>query len=598
MASDQIAYCVRYLITTISRKCYEQSRNAQHERFEIPETPEPTVHAPLLDTENLPTSSNPKARLQTEEDCASVPWFSSGPVSAAPKVKQKKARSESSREAAMAHQEPVKSGPMLCDNAESTGWNTEDAMPASEHQPMVDAPGNRLAQVIVAQGSPGTLSTEVCQQPADPDNNIQDDNEGEATRMSFSPDQVSSAKARQPSPVASRAFATENAMSPVQEHTTPVVSSHPSRSWPGPSRSRGWLLSESSSQDPRQLAVQKTYTVRELAQIALVAANGKRMTVSDVVSWISSTFPEDSLTGAWVKSIQSAFSRFDEFDGDNLQGSKMRYGFSSKKTRRTYEQKFSTFLPLPSPSAQFEAELAREVSPRTVDRVQRKQRPRAVKTAERSRRLRSKQERLVHDSSVDRHDSSAVDTDEDVRLPKAESPIVNDQPESKQAEIEQRKNDITFNPFERKGSPPRFWVPQEHNKMHIRLTSFKEVYASPVPPTVDSMTEEEKAQKIAEIKARPSRKKFFGQENKLAHKRRHNLVDIHDEREGAWQNPHTHASTKQLDKDKKSHTILDTDVDEDQSQTLRQLFNLPDNMIPMNDGHTELAFRDGTLVSG
>lgn len=536
MVSDPIAYCVRHLIIICSRKCLEQSRNAQHERTEIPETPEPAMHASLIETENPLSSSNSEARLQTEGDRASMPWFSSGLVSAAPKIKRKKARLD-------------------------------------------DVRGNG----VVAQGSPGTLSTEVRQQPTDPDNSIQSDNEGEATRMSFSPDQVSPVEARQPSSVANRTFATENAMSPVREHATTVESSRLDRSRPGPMRSRDGLSSEGGSQDPRQLAVQKSYTVRELAQIALVAANGKSLTVADAVSWISSTFLEESLTGAWAKSIPSVFSRFDEFDGDKLVGRKIRYGFSSKETRRTYEQKFSAFLPLPSPTKRSEAALDREVSRQTGDRVQQKPRPRAVKT------VQSEQERMVRDAS-------AEDTDAWLHPP-ARSPLRNEQLGLKRAKIEQRKNDITFNPFQRKVSPPKFWVPQEHN-MHIRLTSFRELDASIVPPSIDSMTEEEIGQKIAEIKARPSRKKFFGQENKLAHKRRHKLVDIHDERDGAWRNPHAKTLTTHSDTDKTSDTSLDTDVDEDESQTLRQLFNLPEHIIPMNDGHTELAFRDGTLVSG
>jgi hypothetical protein len=105
------------------------------------------------------------------------------------------------------------------------------------------------------------------------------------------------------------------------------------------------------------------------------------------------------------------------------------------------------------------------------------------------------------------------------------------------------------------------------------------------------MTEEEKARKIAEIKARPSRKKYFGSDHRLAHKRRFGLEDVHDERDGAWK-------PRRPTTDELHQSAKGVDMDSEKAQTLRGLFGLPENVIPMNDGFTELAFRDGTLVNG
>jgi hypothetical protein len=68
--------------------------------------------------------------------------------------------------------------------------------------------------------------------------------------------------------------------------------------------------------------------------------------------------------------------------------------------------------------------------------------------------------------------------------------------------------------------------------------------------------------------------------------RRYRRQDIHDERDGAWQ-----PSITNQRKDKRTGDDEIGDI-----RTLREVFNLPANAIPMNDGQNELAFRDGTLV--
>ncbi|EMD96568.1 hypothetical protein COCC4DRAFT_34333, partial [Bipolaris maydis ATCC 48331] len=67
-----------------------------------------------------------------------------------------------------------------------------------------------------------------------------------------------------------------------------------------------------------------------------------------------------------------------------------------------------------------------------------------------------------------------------------------------------------------------------------RGTSFHHVYPRNTRPSIEMMTTEEKAMKVAEIQARPSRKALFDSGQRLAHVRRYKRLDIHDESDGAW----------------------------------------------------------------
>ena len=107
-------------------------------------------------------------------------------------------------------------------------------------------------------------------------------------------------------------------------------------------------------------------------------------------------------------------------------------------------------------------------------------------------------------------------------------------------------------------------------------------------PLIETMTDAEKAQKITAIKARRSRKAFFGRDHRLAHVRRYQRLDIHDERDGMWKPAYRTSGTDNSDRAMK---------DRDGSETLREAFGLPKNVVPVNDGQTELAFRVGAPVS-
>jgi len=114
-----------------------------------------------------------------------------------------------------------------------------------------------------------------------------------------------------------------------------------------------------------------------------------------------------------------------------------------------------------------------------------------------------------------------------------------------------------------------------------RETSFHRIQARCMKLSIETMTPEEKVTKIAEIQARPSRKRFFGPDYRLGHVLRQGRQDIHDESDGAWDPKLTSNQEKRLLWEGRS---------------LREKFNLPKNAVPMNDGQ-ELAFRDGTSVS-
>jgi hypothetical protein len=161
------------------------------------------------------------------------------------------------------------------------------------------------------------------------------------------------------------------------------------------------------------------------------------------------------------------------------------------------------------------------------------------------------------------------------------------------AETKQSEECMEFMPFQR--ATPRQHVPTLDTVMNAaKESSFHDICAlRPDLRSIDTMTQAEKAQKIAQIKSRPSRKKYFGSDYRLAHKRRHDLADIHDESDGAWIPPRFAMKERHAQRDQDE----DMDLDAEGTRSLREVFDLPDNVLPMNDGHTELAFRDGTLVS-
>jgi hypothetical protein len=341
-------------------------------------------------------------------------------------------------------------------------------------------------------------------------------------------------------------------------------------------------------------SVERQYTMRQLARMALVSANGSRMTTSQILLWIAQTFSHLRIgQSGWEKSVRACLSRFEEFNGQEIagaHGNKKLYGFSDTETRKRYETEYAGIFAASTSHSVPAQKAARENKKRSTGHLNVQ---RAVKSApSQSFSMKKQANSSVTAKRHERHGSQVqskqvnIDTSLGPLSTKelANLYVVTEQPVSNSLS-DQTGNNTMFNPFER--SVP--WQPSgllnlDHNVK--RETTFQAAFAD-LQPSIETMAEAEKAQKIAEIKARPSRKKYFGSDYRLAHKRRHGLADIHDERHGAWK--------PQLTTDEQQRR--DVNMDEEKVRNLREMFDLPDNMIPMNDGQTELAFRDGTLVS-
>jgi hypothetical protein len=307
----------------------------------------------------------------------------------------------------------------------------------------------------------------------------------------------------------------------------------------------------------------KPYTMRQLARIALVAANGKRITTSQIISWLAQNLSYLQVgKGAWEMQVRSCLSHYDEFRSIKLARSHLKlYEFKDAETRAQYEAEHSEFASTSKPAGSPRPPEQGTDRVSTSRRLNQKPYKRAVKSAP-----------TMPPAVVELH-----------RVPQDTSP-------RQQPATGVKGNEINkaFMPFER--STPRRPFQLLDSESGINQETESDYTMTPTTQTsIKTMTQEEKATKIAQIKARPSRKTYFGSQNRLAHKRRHNLDDIHDERDGAWKPPI-----------KPANELMERgmDVDDEGIRTLRQVFNLPTNMIPVNDGKTELAFKDGDKVGG
>jgi hypothetical protein len=311
----------------------------------------------------------------------------------------------------------------------------------------------------------------------------------------------------------------------------------------------------------------KKYTFRQMGRVALVAANGSRMTTSQIIVWLAHTFSHLRVgKGSWEGSIRQTLSTFPEFHGQLIpgtRGNKKLYGFASAALRTQYEAEYPEFCMLPDAlGSQMQSQ--QQVIGGKV-----------TQTGERTTKM-SKTKRTIKSAPKI---STLAPTPKD----NPSTPVITTEgpPLSTQSKLSPK-----FMPFERRGS--RLSVSALHDDLKMeRDTTLPTTHARAQPPA-DAMSEADQAQKIAEIKARPSRKQYFGSDHRLAHKRWRGLDDIHDECDGAWK--------RRVSDEKQPEQDEDTTMDDEDVRTLKEAFGLPDNMIPMNDGPFELAFRDGTLV--
>ncbi|RMZ66065.1 hypothetical protein GMOD_00005132 [Pyrenophora seminiperda CCB06] len=290
------------------------------------------------------------------------------------------------------------------------------------------------------------------------------------------------------------------------------------------------------------LVMPKTFpTHPELAIIALVAANGSAMTFVQIIDWLVQHFYYlRKGQGTWEKSLKAVLSNRPEFHSseDILGHERMKlYSFASPTYKARFEKEYRHYLGSYLPRKLRQAGLQPEARS-SVMAIPKGSRRKAIKSAPSRRnfvppsRMRPPNQDEDNDPSLD---PVALQVDMLSKSPEPE-----------------------------------------------RETSFYRVQTDCIKQSIERMTLEEKARKIVEIQSRPSRKRIFGPDHRLAHVLREQRQDIHDESGGAWKPNFTSMKEKQTRRGERS---------------LLEAFDLPENAIPMNDGQ-ELAFRDGTLLNG
>lgn len=329
-------------------------------------------------------------------------------------------------------------------------------------------------------------------------------------------------------------------------------------------------LALSGLETPAPSIPDRSYTLRELVIIALVAAGGSSLTALQIIDWLAENFTHlRKGQGRWEKSIKSVLSNTPEFAGRKIGGKSLLYGFANTATEELYHQEYHEYTPKLSPDTPQPTipvagndDKASNVPSPEFERHGRPQGNRARKSA-----------------------PSALNA----KLIKPELSLRVLPPRRQPTRIA-ICDDPSFMPFGR--TQPLTEERKFFLETDVQGTAgFYKTILHSQKPSIETMTEEEKARKIGEIKARPSRKTFFGSEVRLGHVRRYGKKDIHDESDGAWK---ASCSGAHDDREKVSMDEKTTE----KAKMLQVTFGLPANAIPMNDGHTELAFRDGTLVNG
>ncbi|KAG9190488.1 hypothetical protein G6011_08576 [Alternaria panax] len=389
------------------------------------------------------------------------------------------------------------------------------------------------------------------------------------------------------------------------------------RSLSDPNVSMSPALASTSSPEPN-----KPLNTRDLARIALVCARGTALTALQVIDWLASRFSYlQKGQGSWEKTIKSVLSLLPEIHSAKTPRQPVLYSFASAALRAENERRYQSYLPtvsVPGPQGgsskarksvrkQSEADTVRQhedlqsAPPTHAKRTVTK----AIKSAQSRRNVPAHEslpplavlEQALSHNPVSAPVTEPAEIDTSAAIPDGEKISSNPPSPSVSGSTFQGADpsrtkvisgvDRIVNPFER-ASASRKNITPSGGLENKRETSLRSVYPRAVAPTIETMTPEEKAAKITEIKKRPKRKQFFGSVYRLAHVRRYGRLDIHDESDGAWKPDST-----------TERSIAERDVamnNQEKNRSLLEVFNLPSNAIPMNDGK-ELAFRDGTLVT-
>ncbi|KAF1849601.1 uncharacterized protein K460DRAFT_399718 [Cucurbitaria berberidis CBS 394.84] len=331
---------------------------------------------------------------------------------------------------------------------------------------------------------------------------------------------------------------------------------------------------DTGSESPAVPLSEKHYNICEMAQIALVAADGAHLTTSQIIDWIASTFPYlREIEVGWERSLASKLAREQEFCSHKIvgQGKKRFWTFADDKVKAQCEKKHAAFRPRPNANSKISRN-----SSATTESLEAANQPFRGDKRILSPLLKPTQPTPVQ---TDAAPDLLISTSKAPFIPNALIPST-------------KLNDSLCMPFERSmPHQPQSVSNSGHNIK--RETSFYTVFPQYRKRSDVTMKSADRMEKIAEIKRRPSRKEFFGSDHRLAHVRRFRRQDIHDESDGAWMSSRFDESEGESKPGKGVE-----EKDSKRNRSLREVFDLPANAIPMNDGQTELAFRDGTRING
>lgn len=317
-----------------SRSCQKQSlTSTESKKLEIPETPE--IDSSMKLQELLKSSASaPDTRsvsLPPATEQLPLTWFNPRLAASKSKIKQKKLgqvrcnETSSSPAFAAIHQPPYRPNTVSCQNANSPSQTTllkADSLCSPMEESPEPAPASTDVQTV-PRPPPGMYLL-------DADN---DEVEVEPNASLFSRDEMGtsvaendpSSKFRDASNLTADAFpGPEVEMDIHPEPESDTLFSDATRvaiEDKTQTRPKNWpsLVSDSHISPP--LRPVKKHTNRQLARIALVAANGMSLTTSQILFWIAGHFSYVRVgEGSWENGVRSTLSHFSEFTSTEIAG--------------------------------------------------------------------------------------------------------------------------------------------------------------------------------------------------------------------------------------------------------------------------------------
>ncbi|USP76643.1 hypothetical protein yc1106_03917 [Curvularia clavata] len=333
----------------------------------------------------------------------------------------------------------------------------------------------------------------------------------------------------------------------------------------------------STSPEVDDASLHVPHTNRELARIALVCANGSSMSAPQIIDWLVRRFPYlQQEQGLWEKSLKATLP-LKEFRSNKVTGLgdiRVVYSFANEVYKTRYEEEYRDYI----------THYSHEDSQQQISRLD------AVESTgdvlETTENIPEQHSRVRAGETVENAPARyAEDTwgniPKNIAYSQQSAALFIPSPASTSSD-----DDTAPCPFK----PTRLSLTRSKTEYAAEIkreTSFHKAYPRSIRTSLEMMTAEEKARKVTEIRARPSRKQLIDSGQRLAHVRRYRRQDAHDESEGAWKPQSVEAKEKPM----KGAS------DCDEPRSLHEVFRLPTNAVPMLHEGNELAFRDGTMVS-